>query len=158
MGFPVDWARFWVNSGVQKKWRLIFRGGGESRFAPPPFGRSLSGGFKALAPDVPWRLFFVKTTIFGSFKAPRQRSPEGGGGKPRFAPPLRNISLHFFWTPEFTQKRAQSTGNHIARLWEKNLDQNDILEKKLEHYFFSKKKVGHLKIIENINQIPLKIP
>ena len=37
--FPVDWARFWVNSAVQEKCRSIFvRGGANIRFAPPPCG------------------------------------------------------------------------------------------------------------------------
>ena len=44
--FPVDWARFWVNSAVQEKCRSIFvRGGRTLRFAPPLW-RSLTEHFK----------------------------------------------------------------------------------------------------------------
>ena len=51
------------------------------------------------------------------------------------------MSIQPFWGSEFTQKRAQSPGNHIARLYKKNLDQKFGLDKKLEQ--FSEKKVRH---------------
>ena len=51
----------------------------------------------------------------------------------------KNVLQNWFRWSGFTQKRAQSTGNRMERLWKKNLDQKVILEKKLEH--FSKKKL-----------------
>ena len=54
-------------------------------------------------------------------------------------PPLPNIGPHSFRRSESTQKRAQSTGNHIERLHKENLDQKFGLDKKLEQ--FSKQKV-----------------
>ena len=50
--------------------------------------------------------------------------------------------IWFRWS-EFTQKRAQSIGNHIERLWEKNLNQKIDLTQKLEQ--FSENKVGFVK-------------
>ena len=47
--------------------------------------------------------------------------------------------IHSNLGSEFTQKRAQSLGNRIARWYKKNLDQKFGLEKKLEH--FSENKV-----------------
>ena len=50
------------------------------------------------------------------------------------------MSIQPFWGSGFTQKRAQSPGNHIA-VYKKNLDQKFGLDKKLEQ--FSEKKVRH---------------
>ena len=50
----------------------------------------------------------------------------------------------FLWRSEFTQKHAQSTGNHTERLWKKNLDQKFDLTQKLEQ--FSEKKMILLRI------------
>ena len=56
-----------------------------------------------------------------------------------------NVVQNWFRWSGFTQKRAQSTGNHMECLCKKNLDQKVDLKKKLEQ--FPEKKVGPPKII-----------
>ena len=59
----------------------------------------------------------------------------------------------FGWRSEFTQKHAQSTGNHMERLWKKNLDQKFDLTQKLEQ--FPEKKVGPPKFDLILLRIPM---
>ena len=66
----------------------------------------------------------------------------GKSRKPSFFLYANWISLRMSPTPIWiVQKRAQSTGNHMERLWGKNIDQKFDLRKKLEQFPW-KQKVG----------------
>ena len=68
MWFPVDWARFWVNSDPQNGCMLILaRGGGGCILPPPPLRRSLLSIFKWNSADTFKTYFLQILIIFSSF-------------------------------------------------------------------------------------------